>query len=263
MAVAQKKVDYLTEVTPAVDWAKLYQNTIENWRPIHWDPGPWLAMAPFPIDPEICPTLSRHYNNLRRHEYAKYLKDESKLSSTLQQRYSELSDLGVRTFNEATQETGVERVILHRINCAGGELGWAELHNFEKPDGEKAIHGLTDDARSIAGLINSDDRGTSFSVPDNGCYLATPFIEVGCWREIIVSWSFLRIGGVLEIVIQDETFNFLASKLLDENSPAREETLRIAPTRSNMKVRAVTLLLRGSFTIKTHAIVGIDKLSMV
>lgn len=61
-----KKMDYVMNVPSGYDFRGLMKETIASWKPIRWDPEPWLAKSPFPLNPDMGPRLREHYCNLRR-----------------------------------------------------------------------------------------------------------------------------------------------------------------------------------------------------
>lgn len=59
-----KKIDYLMHIPPDTDFQNLAIETTSHWRPIQWDPEPWLTASPFPLNQNMISRLRKHYLTL-------------------------------------------------------------------------------------------------------------------------------------------------------------------------------------------------------
>lgn len=233
---------YIPEMRRNLDWGRLYAETVGEWRPAVWDPGPWLDSSPFPIDESLRRRLSDHYARL-----------------------AETKDPGRKNLPAGTLAT-YRRIASDRTPAvneteAGPELDERSLmeEDFRKiPDRWcLAIDGRTLRFSGDSEPAQIVEGGCEMAAKSSGVHLITDYVEVGEAVEICARVEFSAGEGLTELSLQDEQFRTIAHRLIGPNVEGTSCEMVFWPVYRNSRVRVVVSPLRGRLVIQQISIVGL------
>jgi hypothetical protein len=225
-----KFVEYVPVLSRESDWLSLYEAAIRNWRPIRWDPRPWLAAAPFPLAAGDTDHLTRHYGALARRTqpFGSFCGPDNgliggSLPASLRGYYSHL-----RTFSRP--QNGVIR-----------QNPWNVLRVFHPEDWIPA-------GVEPAGIIDTAGTKMTVNASKTVTYAATPFFRIEEGREFVFRVPIEKIGGHSELVVQSEDLVTRASCFVRQDDQPGVRELSIVPIPGE-SVRLCIVIYSGQLTL--------------
>ncbi len=237
-----KKGNYIPQMRRDLAWGRLYSETVEEWRPAVWDPGPWLDSSPFPIDEPLRRRLSDHYTRL-----------------------AETNDPGPKSLPASTLAT-YRRIATDNSSAAGGPESSPELNercllceDFRKAPDRWC---LAIDGQTLQFLGDSEpaqivEGGCEMTAKSSGVHLVTDYAEAGEAVEIRARVEFSAGEGLTELSLQDEKFRTIAHRLVGPNVEGKSWEMVFWPVYPNSRVRLVVSPLRGRLVIRQISVVGL------
>jgi len=224
-----KKISYIEKVPANFNWDELFVNTFKEWKPIKWDPLPWLDVAPFNIDDDIKQSLHKHYETLSN------LKKPIKISGGY------LLDSG---------ENNSLREFLIRKKDSTEKTNLESAYKEEKLFADDFQRGLNNWDTNIENKsFKLDKNGCEINFSQNNDYLVTKFFEIGKISEIVASFQIHITKGRLEVQLQDDDFETWESMTIKDNDINKTYSLNFWPIDDKMRFRLVFLPIKGKILI--------------
>jgi hypothetical protein len=250
-ASVAKPVEYIPEMRRDLDWGKLYEETVGEWRPGIWNPEPWLDASPFKIDDSLRRRLSDHYARLAE---SKEPAPASLSSSTLaayrliaaDKATPEPSRKGVDD-NESAPDQRTETCLL--------------CEDFRKAPDKWT---LTIDGTHVHFFGDCEpalitENGCELRVKSGGVHLITDYVEASQALEVRARIEFSAAEGLAELSLQDEEFRTVAHVLSGLEDGDRSLEMTFWPVSPNSRVRLVVSPLRGRLVIRRIRISGLTE----
>jgi pyruvyltransferase len=225
-----KTLEYLPAPSVETDWPSLYETTIRNWRPIRWDPRPWLAAAPFPISPGIGDRLARHYRALARRKRPYGILGRVGIPFGARRLPADLCEYYTR-LNES----------LRHADPLASEL-WNTLRVFSPSDWTASGA----DKPPVIGVAGGD---ISLNADGNVRYAATPFLRIAEGSEVVFRVPLETIGGNFELVVQNEDLVTRASSFVRPDDHPGMRELSIGPVLANESLRLCIVIFTGRLAL--------------
>lgn len=224
-----KRVEYLSNLTPGANWPALYRAALRNWRPVRWDPAPWLAAAPFPISPRVRQLLTRHYSKL-----AATGRPSQGFSFMWAKR---------KAYYRAVQAaiTPAQPVLESKAHTA--QVFGPEAWTFSTATAGEMMRVEEAGARLHAAMPR---------------HIATDFISAAGAAEVIARIPLDQIEGSVEILIQNDQYVTRSSTSLHSGDPPGIRTLSVVPEDASERLRVCVMVLRGGVTVGPIEI-GVNK----
>jgi hypothetical protein len=231
-AACGKQVEYLPEIRPDLDWYGLYEELLRTWKPLDWDPVPWMQAAPVPVDPGIAVSLKTHYDKLRRQKAKR-----SSLKRDVRERYALAQSTGTSTTQarlaaEAAPSDEVSGVLFEDTFRSG-------LDDWQlSPDG-----GLAQET------FRATESGCLIRREPNAHYIASPRLSVGDMADVTFTYELAEAEGLMQVILQDEAYETWDKRLVTSETGPGAHSVSFVPTRPDMSLRLVFLPLDGHFLV--------------
>jgi len=231
----------LPEASRSLNWGRLYEETLSSWTPIRWDPSLWLEASPFPLPDSLVTELGRHYDQLAS---ARKPEEAAAHSGSVKALLSLYDETEVQDGPNSESHPGEEGFAQYVVFEEGFERGLDRWHSSTE---EQALK-MTGSSILAEGC---EIRGF-----DQAPHLASPFVEVGRFCSVLVQVEFYELAGTIEVHLQDEHFNTLASTIRTPGGGPDIWKPRFWPTHQEMMTRVVFVPIRGRTVVRSVRISG-------
>jgi pyruvyltransferase len=247
-----KEVEYIPEMTPDLDWAGLYEETIREWRPALWNPEPWLENSPFPIDDSLRRKLNDHYAQLS--ETKPPAPGPASLPERTLASYRLIAANRVKAGPQSTPPNNKQSkpIQLSETRMLGEDFRTAP-EKWCLTIGGRNLHFLGD--REPAKIVG---EGCELTARSGGIHLSTDFVPALKALEVRASAEFSVVEGLAELSLQDEQFRTVAQATVLPGGGGTQE-MTFWPVSPNSCVRVVVSPLRGRLVIRKISIVGLSQ----
>jgi pyruvyltransferase len=221
-----KSVDYLLGLSSQTDWLSLCDSTIRNWKPIRWNPQPWLDAAPFPVSEAVSESLLRHYHNLAKsrsriwHFAGPRSPSKSFVSPRLRDHYN-------RVIASFRHEPDVESTAPRLVVKVFSPKEWIIYGAGDLPVMETTVDGMILNAEPIVR------------------HAATEFFPVQNSQEALFRVPLQSIDGDIEILVQNARYVTQASLFVRRGEAPGPRELAAVPIGESECLRLCVQILSG------------------